>query len=83
MVNFRCPICNRQLGKNEGLEIRHDAIGSLIVSHMVPEDIPTLTTADCDNLQDNIRNSNVKVLHSDTPVRSICGLAGFKGVEFA
>lgn len=81
-----CPVCGRTLGKSECLVIAHDAIGSLIVDHMIPADIPINTNSDCDSADSKIaeanraQNAHVRIDATSshyTPMRNYCGLAGF------
>lgn len=78
-MQLTCPICERQLGKNETLEIGHDARGTLIVRHIVPESVEH-RRSDEDDLEFYLRIKSAGPLAPGRG-RSICGLAGFKHFE--
>lgn len=79
--NLICPICGKQLGMNERLTIGHDAIGSLIVHHEIPELIPLNTTEDVQTARDKIDKANKDNSLHYGPWRNYCGSAGYSTVE--
>ena len=77
MVDFFCPICGNSLGDNEGIFITRDTIGSLVVWHAIPEDVP----ATPDNLRENILKSPTRnLVPGYDKMRNCCGKARFKKV---
>jgi hypothetical protein len=76
-----CPICHAELQKNERLTIEHDAIGSLIVRHWVPADVPI--TSNHDQLRRDVFLSPTQKITTETKMRHTCGSAGFKYVSIS
>jgi hypothetical protein len=76
MPKIVCPICERELRKNEALQVSHDAIGSLIVHHMVPDTVPDRMGGMSDAQFDALIEAEPWM--GPDHVRSICGRAGFK-----
>jgi hypothetical protein len=82
MTPLYCPMCHAAVGKNEALVVQHDAIGTLIVRHYIPADVP-INTGSHDDLRKAVANSPTTKLHFDssygtTNARHCCGSAGFK-----
>lgn len=69
-----CPICSSTLGGNEFLSVGYDAIGSLIVLHLVPNSVPQRTSESTEEYYAAIRSApHVSV----DKTHHICGSAGF------